>query len=416
VDQKEVDSRGVVLKPEKYPLDQSKSFGSGNCSCDGQLRVEIFRSVSSLESIKLQWNRLILDTEQVFPMATFAWVVSYFEHMLNRDESWLVIAVCDNDELVGLLPVIHKVSNYGIAKYTEIKTPYDDHVDFVISPGREEEIIPLLLRGLVDEFPGSFALVMTRIPEYSPTLRIVDKCPARFYRYIDFAGKGSYLPIDGKFEDIRSGISSNFRKNLNKARRKLETMPNFAFEFLEGEQASYQHVERLIEVEGSGWKGREGTAIQKSKSLISFYTMVAKRLHEAGWLEWQFLKAGDKTIAGQLSIRIGKVLTVYKIGYDEAYSEVSPGSLLFEATARHACDSGDIETINCLTDMSWHRRWRMPQWSYYNLTIWPRRPLAMIFGVALTYAKDAMRRIPVLRRTLRSVKSAVNGMSDSDSK
>jgi len=155
----------------------------------------------------------------------------------------------------------------------------------------------------------------------------------------------------------------------------------------------------LTEIEASGWKGRKGTALAASLSLVAFYTALVEGLAREGWLEWHFLNADAKTLAGHLAVRFGRSMTLVKIGYDEAYAKCSPGNLLFERTAKWIFERGDIDEINCLTDMPWHRSWRMDQSNYTSLWIYPKQPLALLFGALPTWI--VLRAMRVLRPLLR---------------
>jgi len=165
---------------------------------------------------------------------------------------------------------------------------------------------------------------------------------------------GSFVRVASTFEDFQSRLSDNFLGNLRKARNKLAKLPGVQTEFLTGEHATAEHFGRFAEVEASGWKGRKGTALGASPALVAFYTALSSRLAQEGWLEWHFLNGDGKTLAGHLGLRFGRSMVLLKIGYDEAYAKCGPGNLLFDHTVRRVFEHGDIDEINCLTDMPWH--------------------------------------------------------------
>jgi hypothetical protein len=94
-----------------------------------------------------------------------------------------------------------------------------------------------------------------------------------------------------------------------------------------------------------------------------------------------------------------------KIAYDEAYAKCGPGNLLFEQTVRSAFERGNIDEINCLTDMPWHRSWRMDQSNYARLWIYPKRPLASLFGALPTWAAQRVKSLlrPLVLRLRQAV-------------
>lgn len=168
--------------------------------------------------------------------------------------------------------------------------------------------------------------------------------------------------------------------------------------FLIGPEATSEHLERFLQVESSGWKRAAGTAILQSPALVSFYTALARRLEKLGWLQWHFLEAEGRTIAGQFAVKMGHQLTLLKIGYDESYGHCAPENMLFEQTIRHFFGAGDIDEINCLTDMSWHNNWRMEKRPCYDVGFYPRRVFPFLASVLPQKTKSLLRKVPGIRR------------------
>jgi hypothetical protein len=142
--------------------------------------------------------------------------------------------------------------------------------------------------------------------------------------------------------------------------------------------------------------------------------MVTGRLAERGWLEWQFLRAEGKTIAGQLGTRIGRTLVLLKIAYREEYKAYAPGNVLLARTIERAFACRDVDEINCLTDFPWTRNWNMRMRPYYQVHVYPKMAIPMLVGAAPKKARLIAAQIPWLatpyraaRRLLR--RSAPNG-------
>ncbi len=62
---------------------------------------------------------------------------------------------------------------------------------------------------------------------------------------------------------------------------------------------------------------------------------------------------------------------------------------------RRGRSSGALAEINCLTDMPWHRNWRMPQSRYARIWLFRRQPLSLMLGYlprrAILLARSALR-------------------------
>jgi hypothetical protein len=106
--------------------------------------------------------------------------------------------------------------------------------------------------------------------------------------------------------------------------------------------------ERFLALEAEGWKGRHATAIlsRDSDAAVArtfFQGMAAEGL---GWIE--ALHVGDRMVSAQVMLRSGRAAFTWKIAYDEAFAEYSPGILLIEDYSAKLLSDGSIDfTDSC---------------------------------------------------------------------
>jgi len=347
------------------------------------IRVVMIQSLDALREIAGDWNRMAERSPQHLP------------------------TYC-GDDLAGVFPFLFRHSRHFGLKRMEVQTPSDDHiasVDILVEEARADVIVPTLIEALNESFRGNYCLTMSRLPETSPGLSALSAGSGSLDVIRESDGMGSFLPIPATLDDTLQQLSSNFRKNLKKARKKLAMLPNVEAEFVSGSADVDSNLDLLMQVEASGWKGRSGTAILSSPSLVAFYRALTHRLSEAGWLEWQFLKTDGKVIAAQMATRLGRSLILCKIAYDEEHAAVSPGNMLFEKTVEHCIERGDIDEIDCLTDMAWHRNWQMELRPHYRLSIYPRRLTSWMTGSLPARARRFLGKIPVAKAAHDRLKS-----------
>ena len=208
--------------------------------------------------------------------------------------------------------------------------------------------------------------------------------------------RGSYVPVAGTIEEFRAKLSDNFRRNVRKAGNRLEKTPGAAYVFEGGPDAKPEGLDAFLAVEGSGWKGEAGTAIEKDPGLVAFYRALAQNLSALGWLVWNRVEVDGKAIAVHMGVRMGRALVLLKIAYDEAHARLSPGNCLFDKLIERELAAKTVDEVNCLTDMPWHRSWEMPQADFFDLWIYPRRPGALLVGVLPQRAKAVAKKIPFL--------------------
>jgi CelD/BcsL family acetyltransferase involved in cellulose biosynthesis len=369
----------------------------GEVGGNSVLQVKTVNSLDELECHADAWNAMAMEAPNQMPTLSHAWVASFFENQLRPDEKWHTILAFDNDMLVGVLPVIVTPNHMLGFSRPRLSTPQNKHsfsVDFIAARGREGEIVPALLAHLWREEPRPFDFLLSRLPETSRTLEILSGGFERSTIVKELDGYGSYLKIDRPFEVYRKTLSRNFSRNLTKAKNKLARMPGVKTVFLSGRDATEEQLELFMRVEASGWKAQAGTAILQSPNLKSYYTALCRRLGQLGWLEWHFLLSEERVLAAQLGVKMGRTLVILKIAYDEEFSSCSPGTILMERTLERAFNLGETDEVNLITDMAWHENWEMLQRKYFNLWIYPRRPIPILMGAMGRRAKIEIRRLP----------------------
>ena len=384
------------------------------------LILSVIRRQHDLVKWEGAWNALALSSPQQSPMLGYAWVAAFLQHCVPAHTSWLVITAVRNGQLVGVLPVVVRpVRVLGLAR-TQLFTPYDGHTnsgDLLVANDAGAEVLPQLIAAAFAEVPTAVSLTVTRTPEASLTVAAVSGGRMPFSS-ADVDSLGAYLTVPEIFEDYRGGLSRNFRNNLNKSANKLAKLPDVGYQFMRGADAAAGELPRLMAVEASSWKGQAGSAIANDPATIAFYTTLVQNLAQAGWLEWHFLQADGKTIAGNLAVRFADTVVLWKLGYDEHYSNCSPGGILLQELLKRACEQRDTREINLTTDLPWYDNWQMTRRKYFNVSFVRGNFVALAgvwFPAALRRAakKNALaRRIVDAIRARRSAQPATAAKPD----
>jgi len=211
--------------------------------------------------------------------------------------------------------------------------------------------------------------------EHSSSMIYMRRPKRKLHIMEENAGWENYIAVQGTYAEYFAGLSSSFRRQLKRRTRKLEEVKDVRFLFREDTRSVEENLTRFIEVEHANWKGKEKTSIKAVSGDAALHALAAERFSRCGWMEWNFLEAGDRTIAGQYAVRINRTLYLYKIGYDEEYAFCTPGNLLFNKMVEHTFQSGDVVEINCIGTCTWHNDWCMAKRPLYDLLILPRIPI-----------------------------------------
>jgi CelD/BcsL family acetyltransferase involved in cellulose biosynthesis len=128
--------------------------------------------------------------------------------------------------------------------------------------------------------------------------------------------------------DPKAGISTKHAKELRRLERRLSEHGDLAYAAIQPGEAWRPWFDDFLDVEASGWKGAEGSAIRSNPQDAAFFGAVVGEAQARGQLQLLRLAVGGRAAAMKLNLRGRDGAYALKIGYDEAYAPFSPGVLL----------------------------------------------------------------------------------------
>ncbi|HYD71323.1 GNAT family N-acetyltransferase [Azospirillum sp.] len=143
---------------------------------------------------------------------------------------------------------------------------------------------------------------------------------------------------------LKTALSGERRQTLRRKRRHLDKLGPVTFTDVEdgdGDGNVDAAIDGLIDLEASGWKGAEGTAIA-TLGHRAVIRDVLRAAHARGRLSLLALRVDGRLVAARSAFLAPPGSFVFKIGHDERepYARSSPGFLLEEEAIRrlHATD------------------------------------------------------------------------------
>lgn len=137
------------------------------------------------------------------------------------------------------------------------------------------------------------------------------------------------INVEGDFDSYWSDRGKKQRQNINRPLKKLERQ-GLVPELLH--ITNYNEIEDAIkihaELEGGGWKGKQGTAILKDNIQGKFYTQMLQNFAKLSGAYICQLIVHDRVIASLLNIYQNGMMVILKTSYCESMAEYSPGRLI----------------------------------------------------------------------------------------
>lgn len=135
--------------------------------------------------------------------------------------------------------------------------------------------------------------------------------------------------------------SSTLRSCLRQAERGLNELGNLSLQSFEKADAAV--MRRFYDLEASGWKGKEKSAILSDTRSLQFFDEVAREAERFGYLRLYNLDLSGKLISAHFGMNYQSRYYAPKIAYDEAYRNYRVGHLILSKIMRDCAQQGIVE-------------------------------------------------------------------------
>lgn len=303
---------------------------------------------SGIGRLAPEWDALA-DRTGAPPFLRPGWITAWW-HAFGRGTLDL-ITVRDDGRLAGVLPVVRA--------FGEVRSPTNWHTPlFGILAEKEaaaRSIAETLFAGNPRHVSMSF---LDRGDAGLPAL--TGRALRGGYRILILTlMRSPYVSTDGSWEVYLRRLGRPRVKEVARSRRRLAEHGHVEFEVEEGFDGGRLGplLGEAFQVEASGWKGREGTAIDSRPQTRRFYQEIAAWAAERGWLRLSFLRVARRPVAFEYAIEQGDLHYPLKAGFNPAFARFGPGMILQYDVLARAFSTHLLSYELLGQDEGWKRRW-----------------------------------------------------------
>jgi CelD/BcsL family acetyltransferase involved in cellulose biosynthesis len=186
---------------------------------------------------------------------------------------------------------------------------------------------------------------------------------------------------------VKRGDWSNWQRK----RRRLDETGEVRLEHLSRRDDLDQWLKAFLELEQSGWKGRQHSAINCSAADRAYYAEVTREAFLRDRFLATSLKVDGHTIAAQFDISAGPGAFSLKVAYDERYARFSPGILLSMEVVRRLHKQRTIRWLDSCTAPGEHpTRHLWGQWRLLASIVLPTGSWGSELAVSLVPAAKVL--------------------------
>jgi CelD/BcsL family acetyltransferase involved in cellulose biosynthesis len=312
--------------------------------------IKTIEDIDGLRGLQTEWEQAA-PFSLVEPWQSFSWMESAAA-AYSTDHLFRVLTVRKNGELTGVAPLVLKRSEQPLKPW---------RLDFLGAeelkePNRLIAKDPVSMNLLLDRIASErvYPLRLSRIPVQNA---MADHVEAKFKKsgWITRMMSMPYPFLDLTGDPIKKSL----RQDLRRARRRAEKYGPLRLEVVGrvDRQELLKHLQTGFQIEASGWKGRNRTAILASQARRDFFERYALGALNQDSLRLCFLMFGAQAVAVQYAVESMDSYWLLNIGYEEKYRECSPGNLLLEESIKIA-EANNLVHYNFLgKEEPWTRRW-----------------------------------------------------------
>jgi CelD/BcsL family acetyltransferase involved in cellulose biosynthesis len=301
------------------------------------------------------------------PMASFGWSLAAANAFANEHSPQVVMAV-DGDGTLRAVAPLARSGSWGAGRLEMLGVRrLNEPADFVYT---DRPALDALVEGLLRL---RRPLLLGRLPAESPTIDALRRaCRGRAVVAVRPQASCPFIPLDETWLNPENHLSSRRRSDYRRALRRAERHGEFRAEVL---TPKAEHLERLLQialdVEARSWKGAAGTALACDPFRGGHLRQFALWASHAGTLRIALLWIGKEPIAMQIATEEAGRWWLLKIGFDPAWSDCSPGTLLLNETLRHAVQRQLTSYEFLGTVEPWTQVWTTHEHKCVSVRIYP---------------------------------------------
>lgn len=312
------------------------------------MKSQIINGIEALQHLRGPWSEL--ERRALLPMQEFAWIEAAALTFASHGKIRFLI-VTEGEAIKAVAPLVLRRGNPYL-EMLGVSTLYEP-MNVVWT---DDDALFCLTRALADL---KLPLFLERIPLDSPLVEsLMNAFRRRGVMFSRPNGSWPLIPIDDSWIEPENKFNAKRRAYLKRARRIADEMGPVRSELIAPISSDMEMLlHEFLRIEASGWKGANGTALMQDALRGPFFRRYARAACEKGTLRFGRLTIGERVVASQFAVETCGGLWLFKIGYDERFSQCSPGNLLIRDTLSQAARRG-LKFVALLgADEPWKKQW-----------------------------------------------------------
>jgi CelD/BcsL family acetyltransferase involved in cellulose biosynthesis len=304
-------------------------------------RAEVIDDLAAAAALAPAWDELAQEAS--LPLCAPGWMLSWWRHMAPEGSELRIVAVRDGETLVARAPWCAGRGPRGRIDVRFLGAQISDRVDVLCRPGREREAADAIRRAIPSLRPRPDLIAFEAVAASSVWTRLLASGAAGRarlapYRNSELPAPTVTLPLQGGFDGWMAGRSSNFRSQMRRMRRKLESAGGAVRMLREPGEVS-DGLAALLALHRERWSGRGESGLARA-GVPELLAGAAAALGPDRLRLW-VAEIDGEPISVQLFIAAGSEIKYWNGGWAEAHAALKPSMLTILAAIEDAIGRGE---------------------------------------------------------------------------
>ena len=293
-----------------------------------------------------------------------------------------LLAVCDGDDTIGLVPFTQRTMRRAGLAYREVGFYRNHHTlrnSVLAAPGKHGLVLSAILEAMA-RTAGWHVMFLENIPSQSPIATELGPAASRQGLRNDPVEPGRRLcfaAINGTWAEYRAAMSRNQRWQLKKSQRRAHELGRVEYRCLSTRAEIADALPEVFLLQAKSWQEIERTDPTVTAADHAFEYALLDDLDDDEIGDLWLMTIDGRLVASLRMLGAPRKRYVHTMHYDPAAKEVSPGSLLFEKMLEAAWAAGLME-VDFHGDGAFFRRWTSQHREHVTTRVYSASMLGML--------------------------------------
>lgn len=303
------------------------------------IRDEVFH----LSEIASEWEAIVQHGPSAEPFFQPYWMLA-FARSFESGKPLAVVTVRQGSALKGVLPLIEKRTFFGGLPGRTLRSLSGVHscrFDMSYADGWKREVAAVAWDAIREDDSWDVVEALN-VPEHGGFEALMENAARDGFligKWRTHLSPFMTIPTDGS--DVFAGCPERYksvRSRLKNYLKKLEREGEVRFAVVSDFDEDL--FSQFLNLEVSGWKGKDGGAIACNPTVVRFYENALRDAASRGHLRLHSLTVSGKPVAMEIGLQMNRRVYSPKVAYDEAFSKCSPGAVQAQLALKRIAEEG----------------------------------------------------------------------------